>query len=166
MWFKDRPRFLYIITLHLSEIANYFVILNNWAITPYPTTVKMNTTIVMETFDWRPPKLSFWNGKKIVEGRVWLVTAVKRRQTERKLGVAYSRTPNTILRISEGDQQPVSPCDWKLLWGWKYTKLASWRVCCYVGLNSQRLRLINREIKFDVTWSYVKGDLWICVLFI
>ena len=27
MWFKDRPRFLYIITLHLSEIANYFVII-------------------------------------------------------------------------------------------------------------------------------------------
>ena len=25
---------------------------------------EMNTTIVMDTFDWRPPKLSFWNGKK------------------------------------------------------------------------------------------------------
>ena len=27
MRFKDKPRFLYIITLHLSEIANYFVII-------------------------------------------------------------------------------------------------------------------------------------------
>ena len=27
MWFKDRPSFLYIITLHLSEIANHFVII-------------------------------------------------------------------------------------------------------------------------------------------
>ena len=27
MWFKDRPRLLYITTLHLSETANYFVII-------------------------------------------------------------------------------------------------------------------------------------------
>ena len=27
MWLKDRPCFLYILTLHLSEIANYFVII-------------------------------------------------------------------------------------------------------------------------------------------
>ena len=32
--------------------------------------------IVMDTFDWRPPKRSFWNGEKIVGGRVWLITAV------------------------------------------------------------------------------------------
>ena len=32
--------------------------------------------IVMDTFDWRPPKRSFWNGKKIVGGRVWLITPV------------------------------------------------------------------------------------------
>ena len=163
MWFKDRPRFHYIIALHLSEIANYLYILcYNWAITwcnafsspeaalllvstknrdlwPRPTTFRfwmaletqqidtrtnqicqtwlwacagwrevresrtsgfglgqrsrflvltkrsaasgdengcnddrtspwnwheMNTTIVMDTFDWRPLKLSFWNWKK------------------------------------------------------------------------------------------------------
>ena len=29
---------------------------------------EMNTTIVMETFDWRPPKLNFWNGKKSLKG--------------------------------------------------------------------------------------------------
>ena len=27
MWFKNRPRFLHIITLHLNEIVNYFVII-------------------------------------------------------------------------------------------------------------------------------------------
>ena len=44
----------------------------NWAIIPDRTTIehrsetdrKMNTTIVMDTFDWRPPK----NGEKILEG--------------------------------------------------------------------------------------------------
>ena len=71
MRFKDRPRFHSIVTLHLSEIANYFVIITkrlyliqrrsntspwNWHET--------NTTIAMDTFDWRPPKLSFWIGKK------------------------------------------------------------------------------------------------------
>ena len=71
MWFKDRPRFLYIITLDFSEIANYFVIIIEWFILD-PTNERtwlwnwheMNTTIVMETFEWRPPKLSFANGKK------------------------------------------------------------------------------------------------------
>ena len=76
MWFKDRPHFLCIITLLLSEITNYFVIITerfyliqrledrtspwNWHET--------NTTIVMDTFDWRQPKLSFWNGKKSLKG--------------------------------------------------------------------------------------------------
>ena len=86
MWFKDKPRFLYIITFHLSEIANYFVIIT-WRLCliqrrsniALKRTQNMNTTIVMDTFDWRPPKLRFWNGKKIVEGRVWLVTAVTHR---------------------------------------------------------------------------------------
>ena len=31
----------------------------------------------MDTFDWRPPKGRFRTGKKIVGGRVWLITAVK-----------------------------------------------------------------------------------------
>ena len=82
MWFKDRPRLLYIITLHLSEIAKYVVIITErlyliqrWV--EHRRETEMNTTIAMDTFYWRPPKLSFWNGKKIVEGRVWLVTAVK-----------------------------------------------------------------------------------------
>ena len=82
---SDTPRCLYIITLHLSDIGNQDCH-NNWAIIPDPTTIEhgrenwheMNRTIVMETFDWRPPKLSFRKWKKIVGGRVWLVTAVKR----------------------------------------------------------------------------------------
>ena len=75
IWFKDRLRFLYIITLHHSEIANYFVIITERL---YLTQRRSNvaakltwnehTTIVMETFDWRPPKLRFWNGKKSLRG--------------------------------------------------------------------------------------------------
>ena len=72
---QGRPRFLYIITLHFSEIANYFVIIIERFILE-PTNERawlwnwqeMNTTIVMETFEWRPPKLSFSNGKKSLRG--------------------------------------------------------------------------------------------------
>ena len=74
MRFKDRLRFLYIITLHHSEIANYFVIITERLyLTQRRSDVAakltwMNTTIVIETFDWRPPKLRFWNGKKSLRG--------------------------------------------------------------------------------------------------
>ena len=75
MWFKDRPRFHYMITLHLSEIANYFVIITErlyliqrWSNIAVKLMYEMNMTIVMDTFDWRPPKLSFWNGKKSSKG--------------------------------------------------------------------------------------------------
>ena len=71
MWFKDRLRFLYIITLHLSKTANYFLSDYTWFNddrTRPRNWHEMNTTIVMETFDWRPPKLRFWNGKKSLRG--------------------------------------------------------------------------------------------------
>ena len=71
MWFKDRLRFLYIITLHLSEMANYFVLITErlYLIQRRSNVAEKLTWnehdyIVMETFDWRPPKLSFWNRKK------------------------------------------------------------------------------------------------------
>ena len=80
MWFKDRPRFLYIITLRLSEIANYFVIITERL---YLTTIEPGR----ET-DTKWTRLLSWKHlidvhqnlvlkwEKIVEGRVWLITAV------------------------------------------------------------------------------------------
>ena len=85
MWFKDRPRFSLKITLHLSEIANYFVIITErfYLIQRRSNlSVKLTRNEHDSVFSWkhferRPPKLNFWNEKKIVEGRVWLITAVK-----------------------------------------------------------------------------------------
>ena len=75
MWFKDRLRFLYIITLHLSEMANYFVLITERLYliqrrsnVAAKLTWNEHDCIVMETFDWRPPKLSFWNRKKSLRG--------------------------------------------------------------------------------------------------
>ena len=74
MWFKDRPRFLHIITPHLSEIVNYFVIIINERL--YLIQRRSNIAVKLtrnehdyyHTFDWRPPKLSFSNGKKSLRG--------------------------------------------------------------------------------------------------
>ena len=87
MWFKDRPRFLYLITLHLSEIANYFVI-----ITERLYLIQRRSYIAVKLTRnehdychghiWlTSTKTWFLKWEKIVAGRVWLVTAIKIRHS-------------------------------------------------------------------------------------
>ena len=82
MWFKDRPRFLCIITLHLSKIANYFVIITE-RLSLIQRRSNMAVKLTRNEHDLyhgnigrTSTKTQFLDWEKIVEGRVWLVTAV------------------------------------------------------------------------------------------
>ena len=62
MWFKDRPRFFYIITLHLSEFANYFVA---FVKERFHNAVEIDILGIVERYS----SLQIWPPQKIFQGR-------------------------------------------------------------------------------------------------
>ena len=103
MWFKDRPRFLYIITFHLSEIANYFVIITERL---YLIQRRSNIAVKLTRneqdychgYIWlTSTKTQFSKWEKIVGGRVWLITAVRNKKKNSQNMKDWQRSVNCLM---------------------------------------------------------------------